>query len=325
MGLFSFKTLTGNLPLEQMRFDETDIFALLGGTDTGLLACPLYATPQVPEGGDLLAKCKQRLAHRYEQSGYVDADGNPCEELAQIIYPLNKPGQLLADGDLDNGFLRTAPDGGDDRRWAVVVYEGCASAVVRAPGFRGGFYLRSLGDRDQWEERFLELSGFGKTFEYATVDSETLLPGEVYGKTLDAFGAKGEAIIRDIAKKYDADPNALLSAAGIMQTASYQLAPGRPMTAVDYRGCTFGQVAAAGDRNVPTKHMMLKEKNGFATEMRVMPAKGDPNLHDDANNEVLAERSIGGFNLIGKGSLFDRLIETGWYPDHFGEQLKKEL
>ena len=79
-------------PLSEVRFTREDLFVLLGGSDTGMLANGEYTIDfdQIERHG--ADPWRRDMAERLSPTGLVDAEGSPSDELASALYPLNKPG-----------------------------------------------------------------------------------------------------------------------------------------------------------------------------------------------------------------------------------------
>ena len=315
MGLFSHKKKLGELPLEQTRFSSADIFALLDGTDTGQLACPLDEIPYSEEEGIPLARFKKRLVDTFSGTGFIDNAGKPCEELERILYPLAKPGIMLSDGE--------GPSQDSSRRaWTVVIYDGMASAIVRAPGRNKGFFLRSLGEPSQWDAAFCELAGLNSSFSYSEFDLTALCPLPQFQALTQAMTEADEPAIAREAVVLGCDSTPFVKLARKQRETGEV---GMQMTAVDYSGCTFAQrdgvtIPIAVQGNYRMRSMFLVPRQGAAFGPCLAPKPDDPEQLDDNGTNLSAERMIGRFDFIGSGSVLERLTTLDWYPEQFGEQ-----
>ncbi len=184
MGFLGKRAEDKRLELARMRFSSTDLFALLGGLDQGMLACPLQTTPYDEEAGYPLKAWRRRLIDRFEPLGIVDAAGNPCDELAWALEPLKTPGIVITDG---NKLADPDDPDASARSFAVVRSGGRASAIVRAGGFRGGWLVMPFGTEDTWDEAFRDLLGFKKPFAPARRDCAALCSPDLLLRTNEAF------------------------------------------------------------------------------------------------------------------------------------------
>ena len=112
---------------------------LLGGCDTGM-----FANGEFTIDFDWIERrgtdpWRRDMAARLSPTGLVDAEGTPSDELAEALYPLNKPGISVNDGSIPQ------VEGERDRRTvSMVIYEGQASALVASGGRRAGFKVTPL-------------------------------------------------------------------------------------------------------------------------------------------------------------------------------------
>ena len=143
------KTSLAELPLEEVRFSSENLFWLLGGNDACMVACgPMRLRLDIVERDRPdLGPWKRNLINRYSDAGWVDAEGNPCLELARAIDALGQMGVAISyEQNIRN------------RKAGVVLGERGAVGVVRASGVRGGWYLRPFPeDRSLWPARFREI------------------------------------------------------------------------------------------------------------------------------------------------------------------------
>ena len=141
-------------PLSEVRFTREDLFVLLGGCDTSMLANGEYTIDfdwLERHGTD---PWRRDMAARLSPTGLVDAEGTPSDELAEALYPLNKPGMVVDDG----GTPQSARER-DERTVSAVLFEGSASAIRRLPGRRAGFSVVPLGAEADWDVSFRGLVG----------------------------------------------------------------------------------------------------------------------------------------------------------------------
>ena len=136
------------LPLEQVRFSAQDLFTLMGGFDLGMVACNTHNLD-----GDAVMRrqahkgpWRRDLVNRYQASGWVDAEGNPNEELGRMVRLISSPGVVVMNDKYEEGTAEVVTDGE------------AACGVVKAQGFRGGYFLKPFpADKSLWEARFQEI------------------------------------------------------------------------------------------------------------------------------------------------------------------------
>ena len=107
------------IPLSEVRFTREDLFVLLGGCDTGMLANGEFTIDfdQLERRGT--DPWRRDMAERLSPTGLVDAEGVPSDELEIAIRPLNKPGEVL-----DDGSTPQAAGERETRTVSAVFYEG---------------------------------------------------------------------------------------------------------------------------------------------------------------------------------------------------------
>lgn len=134
-----------DLPLEQVRFSSEDLFTLMGGFDLGYVACNTNNLDGNAVMRDQAYKgaWRRNLVNRYHAAGWVDAEGNPNEELGRWVRLISSPGVVIMNDKYEHGTVEVVFNGSE------------ACAVVKAPGFRGGYFLRPFpADRSLWEAEF---------------------------------------------------------------------------------------------------------------------------------------------------------------------------
>lgn len=300
-----------------MRFSSTDLFALLGGLDQGMLACPLQTTPYDEEAGYPLKAWRRRLIDRFEPLGIVDAAGNPCDELAWALEPLKTPGIVITDG---NKLADPDDPDASARSFAVVRSGGRASAIVRAGGFRGGWLVMPFGTEDTWDEAFRDLLGFKKPFAPARRDCAALCSPDLLLRTNEAFMSGSPDLAAACASAVGVD-------AAVLTDAAAAFAGPKPphrahLCTIDYTGCTFVNlkgctVPLPEDKPYGIRQTTLVPSCGMAYSVITAPKPGDgPELMEDAAKQT--ERMFGRYDFVASTSLFGRLCEVGSYPDRFG-------
>lgn len=137
------------LSVEQVRFSNEDLFCLLGGIDSCMVACNSanMALQDAAEKISANGEWRRTLINRYQGSGWVDNTGTPNDELARALEPLKRSGIAIA----DSVFAK-------DRRIGFVFSDDCAGGVVRMSGRNGGYCLRTFPqDKSLWSSRFREI------------------------------------------------------------------------------------------------------------------------------------------------------------------------
>lgn len=196
------KASLAELPLEEVCFSSEDLFCLLGGNDACMVSCgPMRLRLDIVERDRPdLGPWKRNLINRYADAGWVDAEGNPCPELARAIDALGQMGMAIS---YEQNIRK--------RKVGVVLGERGAVGVVRAPGLRGGWYLRPFPeDRSLWSARFREI--------FPAVDFPLSPARREYHATIvepeeenvaRAFADGDEVYSRAYALRHDLDPDAL--------------------------------------------------------------------------------------------------------------------
>lgn len=220
------KTSLAELPLEEVRFSSEDLFCLLGGNDACMVACGPgnLRLDRVERDRPDLGPWRRNLVNRYAAAGWVDAEGNPCPELARVIGALGQVGLAISYG---RGVF--------DCKMGVVLGDEGAAGVVRAPGRDGGWYLRPFPeDRSMWPARFREVFPASEfPFGPAQREYHAMLVEPRGEDVVRGFRQGDEPYLRAYALRNGVDPD-LLAAMG----DAIREDPGRPAFAVfDYRGC----------------------------------------------------------------------------------------
>ncbi|EEA91133.1 hypothetical protein [Collinsella stercoris] len=117
------------VPLPRVRFTSEDLFVLLGGADAGQFAVDEYTVDFDRLDREGMGVWRRAMAARLAPTGLVDSAGEPCDALAEALYPLNKPGVTVEDGS-----PRMSAGERDGRTVSAAFYEGRATAP--APGAR---------------------------------------------------------------------------------------------------------------------------------------------------------------------------------------------
>ncbi len=295
------------LPLEQVRFSAEDLFTLMGGFDAGLVAC----NTKNLDGNAIMRRqahkgpWRRDLVNRYQASGWVDAEGNPNEELGRAVRCLSSEGVVLMNGKYGEAS-------------AGVVYDGeWACGVVKAPGHNGGFFLRPFPeDRSQWERRFREVfPEKDYPFTRASVDLHAAIaPRDDEAKSLPIIlGEHDTAAIHAYAERHGVPEELLVQLSGQM-TRNYR------MFLVDNRGCTFD--TSQGFRNpleprgqsYRLMHMWMFPGMGCVLSGCYSPRPGYP---DDWACHLIDYKKTSLFYAIDTsacGSLYDVCTRVSDYP-----------
>ncbi|MEE1274497.1 MAG: hypothetical protein UHI81_08355 [Olegusella sp.] len=136
--------LTG-LPLEEVPFSPEDLFTLMGGFDLGYVAC----STRNLNGKAIMRKqaykdeWRRDLVKRYHAAGWVDAEGNPNEELGRWVRLISSPGVVIMNDKFGRGTAE------------VIFNDDAACAVVRAPGHGESYLIKPFpADKSRWGDEF---------------------------------------------------------------------------------------------------------------------------------------------------------------------------
>ena len=134
--------LTG-LPLEEVPFSPEDLFTLMGGFDLGYVAC----STRNLNGKAIMRKqaykdeWRRDLVKRYHAAGWVDAEGNPNEELGRWVRLISSPGVVIMNDKFGRGTAEVIFND-DAARWPHITWVilGCMMFVGACSGSTtGGF------------------------------------------------------------------------------------------------------------------------------------------------------------------------------------------
>lgn len=302
------------LPLEKTRFTSEDLFVLLQGTDAARFACTDKTLDFAAiDRGVGPERWHRNLVARFANAGLVDGAGTPTDELAAALYPLAKPGVVLADA------ARTAA-GPDERTVAVCCYEGHATAILRAPGERGGWYLLPFGERESWDARFFE--AFGITdFSYSPFDQHVTYTDDREHTYADALLENNGELLRAWAARHGIDPAPLLDVAAAFAAGPKTAPHPHEIVVEDFTGCHFTEVdgytvavpQAGGTYRM--KHAQFLPAVGFAFASVRSPRPGDPADWWRRPNADDVPFEFGCFDFIHEGSAFECLSRVPAYPD----------
>lgn len=289
-------------PLAEARFSSEDLFVLLGGGDSGQFAVDEYAVDFDRWAREGAAAWRRAMAARLAPTGLVDASGEPCDELAEALWPLNKPGVTVEDGS-----PRLSARERDGRAVSAVFYQGRATALRRAPGRRGGFTVHPLGGPEGWDARFRGLS-------FISPVGPAPIPERIVCKTDPAIG---EAIVRNDAAWLDAfcarhgsDGRALRDFAARLAGDRRLRGEHRRLVSVDLRASVFDESLGFtvpvpnGDLCRSKCVRCFPPVGAFITCAFAVKTPGD---------EEMAE--FGVIDFVAGGTLLDYMFDFYDYPD----------
>lgn len=139
---------------------------------------------------------RRNLVNRYQAAGWVDAEGNPSDELARVLAPLTAMGLAVRD---DSDARQS--------RVGLVLSDDGATGVIRAPGRDGGFFLRPFPqDRGAWPAFFRTLMPAGAyPFSPACADYHAAWAEPAEEDLAGACKRGDEAYARDYAGRHGLD------------------------------------------------------------------------------------------------------------------------
>ncbi|WP_270472006.1 hypothetical protein [Collinsella intestinalis] len=290
------------IPLSEVRFTREDLFVLLGGCDTGMLANGEFTIDfdQLERRGT--DPWRRDMAERLSPTGLVDAEGVPSDELEIAIRPLNKPGEVL-----DDGSTPQAAGERETRTVSAVFYEGDGTAIKRMPGRRAGFNIVPLGPEAEWDAAFRLLSGIGALCHVGK--SERIVS--------DVEPRIGESIVRNDADwlmsfcaDHGSDGSALVDFAARLSSDRALRSSKRYIVSADYRGCTFDRslgfsIPQGNSESFKTKCAYAFPSAGvFLTSAGAFARRGD---------ESLMEFSV--IDFVSEGTLLDYMLDFYEYPE----------
>jgi len=218
-------------PLSEVRFTREELFVLLGGCDTGM-----FANGEFTIDFDWIERrgtdpWRRDMAARLSPTGLVDAEGTPSDELAEALYPLNKPGISVNDGSIPQ------VEGERDRRTvSMVIYEGQASALVASGGRRAGFKVTPLPTGEELDPTYRKLVMAPPLRNAGADQSFFFRPDpEIGGRVArgDVDWAKRQCVERG------EDPEQLCGFVGMLASDRSLRRSGRQFVSADYRTSAF--------------------------------------------------------------------------------------
>ena len=162
--------------IEDNRFSKEDLFALLGGFDAEMFACPGDMTGNTdPRRKKKLEQWRSTLVRRYVKLGLVDDAGNPREDLAHALEPLRQPVVTVSD--------ESEPalwDGETEKRTVCIYLRGdlTGTAVIRGKGLRGGYFLLPLATPLDAYEAMLAIHRIRESFVSAPPAEHVVIGGD---------------------------------------------------------------------------------------------------------------------------------------------------
>ena len=281
-------------PLSEVRFTREDLFVLLGGCDTSMLANGEYTIDfdQLERRGT--DPWRRDMAARLSPTGLVDAEGTPSDELAEALYPLNKPGMVVDDG----GTPQSARER-DEGTVSAVLFEGSASAIRRLPGRRAGFSVVPLGAEADWDVSFRGFVGcppLASPWEGQVV----LTPPDP--EVGSAIRRGDELYLRGLCAKCGGDAEALSSFAGKLSSNSSVARGERAFVVADYRDCRFEESLGFIIPQTNSPSYWAKSACVFPAEGVVLNAMRL--LRDPESDEII---EYGAIYFNGGGTLLDAL------------------
>ena len=234
------------------------------------------------------------MAERLSPTGLVDAEGTPSDELAEALYPLNKPGMVVDDG----GTPQSARER-DERTVSAVLFEGSASAIRRLPGRRAGFWVVPGG-----RGRFGTLVPRPRRVPAARLPlggAGGLDPART-PRWGPPSGAGTSFYLRGLCAKCGGDAEALSSFAGKLSSSSSVARGERAFVVADYRDCRFEESLGFIIPQTNSPSYWAKSACVFPAEGVVLNAMRL--LRDPESDEII---EYGAIYFNGGGTLLDAL------------------
>ena len=292
------------VPLTRVRFTSEDLFVLLGGADAGQFAVDEYAVDFDRWAREGAAAWRRAMAARLAPTGLVDSAGEPCDALAEALYPLNKPGVTVEDGN-----PRTSARERDGRTVSAAFYEGRATALRREPGRRGGFTVHPLGDPAGWDERFRELAGIPPVAPAAIPERIIFKEAPEAG---DAIKGNDVPWMRSFCARCGSDGRALLGFAARLSSDRALRREVRTLVSADLRGSVFNDSLGftiptpTGEQWRTKIAVTFPSAGAFMTGARVVKTPG--------SGEML---EFGVIDFVSGGTLLDYMFDFYDYPEEF--------
>lgn len=292
------------VPLTRVRFTSEDLFVLLGGADAGQFAVDEYAVDFDRLDREGMGAWRRAMAARLAPTGLVDSAGEPCDALAEALYPLNKPGVTVEDGN-----PRTSARERDGRTVSAAFYEGRATALRREPGRRGGFTVHPLGDPAGWDERFRELTGIPPVAPAA-------IPERIIFKVdlgvADAIKGNDVLYLRSFCARHGSDGRALLGFAERLSSDRSLRRCTRLFVSADLRGSVFNDSLGftiptpTGEQWRTKCSFVFPSEGAFLTDARSVKSPGEKEMFE-----------FGFIDFVSGGTLLDYMFDFYDYPEEF--------
>lgn len=309
MFLSKKKMNSAELPLEKVRFSPKDLFTLMGGFDAGMVACN---THNIDEDKVLKEHAhrdawRRNLVNRYHAAGWVDAEGNPNEELGRAVRCLASEGVLVMDGNYEKGTAE------------VVIADGHACGLVKGEGFRAGYFLKPFpDDTNLWEDKFREVfPAESHPLEKADRDLHVAVAAYDGGPVplSDMLCNRDYEGLRAYAERHGIPGDVLGSVANGLPRSYY-------MAVIDTRGCKFDHIGDVGNPMGP-RGVAFRAKR-----LRVLPElgmsmsgcnSGRPGFPDDWAKHVREEEykrtsHFWAIDASSRGSLLELCSRLDDYP-----------
>lgn len=292
------------MPLEKVRLSSEDLFTLMGGMDTCMVAC----NPKTIDFALVAAQNPQRdawrrnVVNRYQGFGLVDAGGNPNEELGRALAALSAAGVAVFDGKVG------------DSTSGVVVSEQGACGIVKAPGFGGGFFLRPFPeDRVAWPAAFRQVFA-EKDYPFSAAPSSLHMafPAQPGERFMDLCAHGETQAIRDLTarKGVPAEP--------FLDLSQKMLHPYR-VQVMDFGGCQLDVGMGWSNPLKATGPIRIKRAVVFPDAGCVWgdcnsPLPGYPKDWFSNLRQYRVESAFYSMDFVASGDLLDGLSRTYPYP-----------
>jgi hypothetical protein len=314
--MFKTRKKLTDLPQPKVRFESEDIFVLLGGLDLGQFACRANMLAAAKKNPDIVSKWRANLVRRMQPLGLVDENGNPTPQFAEVLYPLNKKGLLLCDGKTVTYDEYRA--GKDERTFEVCFYDGHATAIVLAGGFRGGFNIVPLGpDERQWEQLIRILTGFDETWSYSRYEQTLITTDDTDLRFMCAVTDNDTEYLRGFAEKHGVDPTPLLDLAKLLKERGVRNVRTSDFTVHDFSDSEFMEYAGYGTCSAivppPLKFSRVYPEAGFmfCLERSLKPGTDQAAW---ATPEGKMESVFVRYDFMMTGNILDMLLSIDDYP-----------
>lgn len=308
------------VPLPRVRFTSEDLFVLLGGADAGQFAVDEYTVDFDRLDREGMGVWRRAMAARLAPTGLVDSAGEPCDALAEALYPLNKPGVTVEDGS-----PRMSAGERDGRTVSAAFYEGRATALRREPGRRGGFTVHPLGDPAGWDERFRELAGIPPIVPAPVQERIVCRPDPNIGESIIRNDV---AYLRALCARYGSDGRALFGFAARLSSDRALRREVRSVVSADLRDSTFDESLGftiptpTGEQWRTKCSFVFPSAGAFMTSAGAFKSPGEIPARSTDGSAIKSpeERGFTEFSVIdfvSGGTLLDYMFDFYDYPEEF--------